>query len=108
MKTTINIIGTIAIVALLAFPHIDIDIPISGGESPLAEAFATQLATDLNAIAGGVGEKSPAEIDKAIENAFDRAADAADRELDKSIQVLADDDYEGLKDTLRDAAEELE
>jgi len=108
VKTFINITCVTAIIALLALPHIDITIPIDGGSgSPITEAFAKSLATDFGEIANLVDEKSPNEIDKAIENAFQRAADESDRELDKSIQIIADDDYEGLKDALLKASEGL-
>jgi hypothetical protein len=110
MKTVVNVVCILGIVAVLAMeyvPDIEIDIPINGGRSAVEAAFSDSLSADLLEIANEVGVKNLAEIDKAIENAFQRAADEADRELDKSIQSLADDDYEGLKDALRKTAEEL-
>lgn len=108
MKAAVNVICVIAIAALLAFPYINIELPPVDKGSPIADAFVMSLATDLESIADAVGDKSPAEVDAAIENAFKRATDEADRELDKSIQNLADDDYERLKEVLRGAAGELQ
>ena len=108
MKTLLNAVCILGIIAVLAMEYMpDIDIPINGGQSAVEAAFSESLSADLLEIAEEVGAKNPAEIDTALENAFSRAADAADRELDKSIQILADDDYEGLKDALSDVSEGL-
>ena len=110
MKTLLNavcILGIIAVLAMEYMPDIEIPIPINGGQSAVESAFSESLSADLLEIAEEVGVKNPAEIDTALENAFSRAADAADRELDKSIQSLANDDYEGLKDALSDVSEGL-
>lgn len=108
MKTVVNTVCILGIIAVLAMEYMpDIDIPINGSQSTVEAAFSLSLSEDLGAIAKEVGVKNPAEIDTALENAFSRAADAADRELDKSIQSLANDDYEGLKDALTGASEGL-
>ena len=108
MKTVVNAVCILGIIAVLAMDYMpDIDIPINGSQSAVEAAFSLSLSADLDAIAKEVGVKNPAEIDTALENAFSRAADAADRELDESIQSLADDDYDGLKDVLSDVSEGL-
>jgi len=110
MKSTINILCILSLVAILAFEFMpDVVIPIVPiiTESPLTAAFERSLSEDLGTIAEAVGVKSPVEIDKALEAAFLRAADEADRVLDESIQPLADDDYEGLREVLQENSEDL-
>lgn len=71
MKTTINILCVIAIAALLAFPHIDIELPLEKS-SPIADAFGEALADYLVEVAEsdeGFVNKS-----KALQAAFEESA----------------------------------
>ena len=110
MKTLLNLscmLGIIAVLAMEYIPDIAVPIHINGNQSAVEDAFSLSLSADLDEIANEVGVKNLEEIDAALENAFKRAADEADRELNKSIEILADDDYEGLEAALRKTAEGL-
>jgi len=77
-------------------------------QSPLTVAFEQSLRTDLLLIADQVGNKSIEEIAQAHERAFARAATQAEAVLLPSVEALAKDDYEGLRQLYRDAAEGLQ
>lgn len=78
-------------------------------EHELVKAFRVSLSYDLGAVAIGIDQgKTLAEVDAAIEAAFERAAHAADLALSDDIEKLADDDQVGLAAILRRTSEDLE
>ena len=78
-------------------------------EHELVKAFRISLAHDLGSVAIGIDQgKTLAEVDAAIEAAFDRAAHAADLALSNDVEQLADDDQAGLAALLRRTSEDLE
>lgn len=115
MKQAIPILLIVGAFVMQAFdrgwipiPDPDPDPPVAT-EHALVKAFRVSLAHDLGSVAIGIDQgKTLAEVDAAIEAAFERAAHAADLTLSDDIEQLADDDQAGLAALLRRTSEDLE
>lgn len=80
----------------------------SGNSSEIVQAFEKSLAKDLVEVAKVVDEKSQDQVNQGIANAFQRAADEADRVLLSQVEKLDDDDFDGLRKLLERTAEGLD
>ena len=103
-------IAVVVIAVLQAWDKGLIDWPTPvAAEHEIVAAFRKSLAYDFGVIAIEIDKgKSIQEVDAAIESAFQRAADEADRTISDDIEAIADDDLAGLATLFRDLSEVLE